>query len=165
MYKILFLAILFISKPVLSGEIADTYQEGAFGTKWGDTMEDLKKIFPRGKRENYKEVVMYIIRDGRPIFNIKRKKNSHIIFGFDTKQQLNSIAVDIPQADYGKLLKTLNIEFGAHTMQSDNSTARIATWPKDAGVELSLTMARAGFFSQEIKTSFNIIFTGGTKKN
>ena len=165
MYKILFLGILFLSQPVFSGEIADTYQKGAFGTKWGDTMEDLKKSFPRGKRENYKEVIMYITRDGRPVFDIERKKNSLIIFGFNLEKKLNSIAVDFQMQDYSKLLKNLDAKFGSHVMKSDNSTARIAVWPQDNGVELSLTMARAGFFSQEIKTSFNIIYTGANKKD
>jgi len=164
MRKLLLLGILFISQSALAGEIADAYKDGALGTKWGDTIKDIKKVFTSGRRENYRDVVMYVARDGQPLFNIERKKNSSVIFGFNTKQQLNSIAIDIPQADYGKLLKTLDVEFGAHTMQSDNTTARIATWPKDGDIELSLTMARAGFFSQEIKTSLNIIYTGEIKK-
>ena len=165
MYKIFLLGILFISQPVFSGEIADAYQEGAFGTKWGDSIENLKKTFPRGKRENYKEVVMYIIRDGRPLFDVERKRNSLMIFGFNPEKKLNSIAVNFQMQDYSKLIKNLDAKFGNHIMKSDNSTARIATWPKDNGVELSLTMARAGFFSQEIKTSFNIIYTGVNTKD
>ena len=165
MRRLLFLGILFISQPVLSGEIADKYEAGALGTKWGDTIEDIKKVFPSGRRETYRDLVMYVARDGQPIFNIERKKNSHVVFGFNPKQQLNSVAIDIPQENYDLLLETLNIEYGEHTMQSDDSTARIAIWPKDGGVELSLTMARAGFFSQEIKTSFNILYTGTVKKD
>ncbi len=164
MRKLLLLGILFISQSALAGEISDAYKDGALDTKWGDSIENIKKVFTSGRRENYRDLVMYIARNGDPLFNIKRKRNSLIIFGFDTKQQLNSIAIDIPQADYGKLLKTLDIKFGAHTMQSDDTTARIATWPKDEDIELSLTMARAGFFSQEIKTSLNIIYTGTAKK-
>lgn len=165
MRGLLLLGILFISQPVLSGEIADKYEAGAFGTKWGDSIEAINKVYPSGRRETYKEVVMYIARDGQSIFDIKRKKNSLIIFGFDTKKQLNSVAVNLQLEDYSKLLKNLDEQFGDHTMQSDNSTARIATWPKDNGVEISLTMARAGFFSQEVKTSFNILYTGTVKND
>ena len=103
---------------------------------------------------------MFVTRDGRPLFNVARKRNAFITFGFDTKQQLNSIGIDFQISDYTKLLNNLDEKFGAHVMVSDNQTARIATWPKDNGVELSLTMARAGFFNQEVKTSFNIIYTG-----
>ena len=108
---------------------------------------------------------MYITRDGRALFDVERKKNSLIIFGFNPEKKLNSIAIDFQMQDYNQLLKNMDAKFGKHIMKSDDSTARIATWPTDNGVELSLTMARAGFFSQEIKTSFNIIYTGTTKKN
>ena len=67
--------------------------------------------------------------------------------------------------DYNGLRNNLDEKFGKHIMKSDNSTARIAVWPKDEGVELSLVMARAGFFSQEVKTSFNIIYTGTAKND
>ena len=160
MYKFLLLGLLFIAQPAFSGEVAKTYEEGVFGAKWGDTIENLKQTFPRGKRENYKEVVMYVTRDGRTLFNVARKKNAYITFGFNPEQKLNSVAVDFQIEDYNKLLDNLDAQFGKHIMKSDNSTARIAVWPKDKGVELSLTMARAGFFSQEVKTSFNIIYTG-----
>ncbi|MES0327267.1 MAG: hypothetical protein ABUK13_03655 [Gammaproteobacteria bacterium] len=161
----LLLGLLFLSQTAFSGEVANHYQEGAFGTKWGDSIEDLKKVFPAGKREHYKEVVMYVIRDGRPLFDVKRKRNAFITFGLDTKQQLNSIGVDFQIEDFDKLLNNLDKQFGAHVMVSNDHTARIATWPKDNGVELSLIMSRAGFFSQEVKTSFNIIYTGtGTVK-
>lgn len=166
MRSFLLLGLLFLSQTAFSGEVANLYQEGAFGAKWGDTIENLKKVFPRGKRENYKEVVMYVIRDGRPLFDVKRKRNAFITFGFDTKQQLNSVGVDFQIEDYNKLLNNMDKQFGAHVMVSNDQTARIATWSKDNGVELSLTMSRAGFFSQEVKTSFNIIYTGtGTVKN
>ena len=160
MRRLLLLAIFFISQPVFSGEVAKTYEEGVFGVKWGDTIENIKKEFPRGKREAYKQVIMYVIRDGRPLFDVKRKRNAFITFGFDPEQKLNSVGIDFQIEDYSKLLNNLDAQFGKHIMKSDNSTARIAIWPKDKGVELSLTMARAGFFSQEVKTSFNIIYTG-----
>lgn len=156
-------AILFISQSAYAGAIADIYQNGAFGTKWGDTIDNVKKVFPAGKRETYKEVVMYVTRDGRPLFNVERKKNAFITFGFNPEKKLNSIAVEFQIEDYSALLKNLDTQFGAHTMQSDNSTARIATWPQDNGIQLSLTMARAGFFSQEVRTSFNIIYTDTEK--
>jgi len=165
MRKFLLLGLLFISQPILAGEISDTYGANVFNIKWGGSIEDVKKVFTYGRRETYKDVVMYVARDGRPVFDIERKKNSLIIFGFNPKKQFNSVAIDIPQADYSAMLKVLDKKFGKHTMQSDNSTARIATWPKDGNIELSLTMARAGFFSQEIKTSFNIIHTGSVKND
>ncbi|MCK5003127.1 MAG: hypothetical protein KAS57_08880 [Gammaproteobacteria bacterium] len=160
MRRLLLLAIFFISQPVFSGEVAKIYEEGVFGVKWGDPIENIKKEFPRGKREAYKQVIMYVIRDGRPLFDVKRKRNAFITFGFDPEQKLNSVGIDFQIEDYSKLLNNLDAQFGKHIMKSDNSTARIAIWPKDKGVELSLTMARAGFFSQEVKTSFNIIYTG-----
>ncbi|MCW8830130.1 MAG: hypothetical protein OQK32_01255, partial [Gammaproteobacteria bacterium] len=133
MRRLLLSGLFFISQSAFSGEIADTYKEGALGTKWGDTIENIKKVFPSGRRETYKDVVMYVVRDGQPIFNIKRKKNSEIIFGFNPEQQLNSIAISIQQENYSALLKTLDSKFSDHIMQSDNTTARIATWPKDDG--------------------------------
>lgn len=160
MRRFLLLGLFLISQSAFSGEVANHYQEGAFGTKWGDSIEDLKKVFPAGKRERYKEVVMYVIRDGRPLFDVKRKKNAFMTFGFDPQQRLNSVGIDFQINDYAQLLKNLDKQFGAHTMLSDDHTARIAVWPKDNGVELSLTMSRAGFFSQEVKTSFNILYTG-----
>jgi len=163
MRSFLLLCLLFTSQAAFSGEIANHYQEGAFGAKWGDSIEDLKKVFPAGKREHYKEVVMYVIRDGRPLFEVKRKRNAFITFGFDTRQQLNSIGIDFQIKDYAKLLQNLDKQFGTHTMLSDDHTTRIAVWPRDNGVELSLIMSRAGFFSQEVKTSFNIIYTGTSK--
>jgi len=159
-HKFLLLAALLISQPVYSGEIGSLYGEGGFGLKWGDTIENIKKAFPSGKRETYKKVVMYVTRDGRSLFDIDRKRNAFITFGFDPEQKLNSIAIDFQIEDYDKLLDNLDAKFGAHIMKSDNGDARIAIWPKDKGVELSLIMARAGFFSQEVKTSFNIIYTG-----
>ena len=160
MRRFLLLGLFLISQSAFSGEVADIYQQGALGTKWGDSIEDIKKILPAGKRESYKQVVMYVIRDGRPLFDVERKRNAFITFGFDPKQRLNSVGIDFQIEDYNKLLNNLDKQFGAHTMLSDDHTARVATWPKDNGVELSLTMARAGFFSQEVKTSFNILYTG-----
>lgn len=157
--------ILFISQSTYAGEIANIYQDGAFGTKWGDTINEVKKVFPAGKREAYKEVVMYVTRDGRPLFNVERKRNAFITFGFNPEQKLNSVAVEFQIQDYGVLLKNLDAKFGNHIMQSDNSSARIATWPIDNNIQLSLTMARAGFFSQEVKTSLNIIYTCSGKRD
>ena len=163
MRRFLLLGLFFISQPAFSGEVANQYQEGAFGAKWGDTMERLKEVIPAGKRESYKEVVMYVTRGGRTLFDVERKKNAFITFGFDPQQRLNSIAVDFQIENYDQLLDNLDKQFGPHTMLSDDNTARIATWPKDNGIELSLTMSRAGFFSQEIKTSLNILYTGDAK--
>jgi hypothetical protein len=160
MRSFLLLVLLFISQPAFSGEIAQHYAHGAFDTRWGDSIENVKAVFPTGKREAYKQVVMFVVRDGRPLFNVARKKNAFITFGFDPEYKLNSVAVEFQIADYEALLKSLDQQFGAHTMQVDDNTARIATWPRDDGIELSLTMSRAGFFSQEIKTSLNIIYTG-----
>ena len=165
MNKFLLLTILFIAQPAFSGEIAEIYQDGAFGAKWGDSIEDLKKAIPRGKREAYKEVVMYVTRDGSPLFNIERKRNAYITFGLDLSKKVNSVSVDFQIEDYNKLRDHLDSKFGKHIMKSDDSTSRIAVWPKDEGIELSLTMARSGFFSQEVKTSFNIIYTGTVKKD
>lgn len=160
MRRLVLLAIFFISQPVISGEISDTYEEGAFGVKWGDTIDSIKTVFPAVKRETYKQVVMYVVRDGRPLFNIERKRNALITFGFNPDQKLNSIAIGIQIEDYSKLLAALDEKFGDHIMKSDDQTARIAVWPKDGDIEISLTMARAGFFTQEVNTSFNIIYTG-----
>jgi len=160
MRRFLLFGLLLISQSVFSGEVANHYQEGVLGVKWGGTIEDLKKVFPAGKRESYKEVVMYVIRDGRPLFDIQRKRNAFITFGFDPQQRINSVGIDFQINDYAQLLENLDKLFGAHTMLSDDHTARVAIWPKDNGVELSLTMSRAGFFSQEVKTSLNILHTG-----
>ncbi|MDH5710602.1 MAG: hypothetical protein OEZ15_02910 [Gammaproteobacteria bacterium] len=160
MRRLVLLVIFLMSQPVISGEISNTYQQGAFGVKWGDTIDNIKTVFPAVKRETYKQVVMYVARDGRPLFNIERKKNSLITFGFNPEQKLNSIAIDLEIEDYSKLLAALDAEFGDHIMKSDDQTARIAVWPKDNDIEISLIMARAGFFTQEVKTSFNILYTG-----
>lgn len=163
MRRLLLSALFFISQSVFSGEIAQLYEHGVFDTRWGDSMEQVKAVFPTGKREAYKEVVLYVVRDGRPLFNVERKRNAFITFGFDPAQRLNSVAVEFQVNDYNKLLHNLDQQFGEHITLSDDSTARIVTWPNDKGVELSLTMSRAGFFTQEIKTSVNIIYTGLNK--
>jgi hypothetical protein len=163
MRRFLLLALFLISQPAFSGEVAKLYQEGAFGAKWGDSIERLKEIIPAGKRESYKDVILYVTRDGRTLFDVERKKNAFITFGFDPQQRFNSVAIDFQIEDYHQILDNLDKQFGPHTMLSDDNTARIAVWPKDNGIELSLTMSRAGFFSQEVKTSLNIIYTSTAK--
>ena len=49
MRSFLLLGLFFLSQTAFSGEVANLYQEGAFGAKWGDTIENLKKSIPQGK--------------------------------------------------------------------------------------------------------------------
>ena len=48
MRRLLLLGVLFISQPVLSAEIADQYEAGAVGVKWGERIESIKKVYPSG---------------------------------------------------------------------------------------------------------------------
>ena len=46
MHRFILFGLLLISQPAFSGEVAKQYQEGAFGAKWGSSIEDLKKSIP-----------------------------------------------------------------------------------------------------------------------
>ena len=46
MRRLLLSGLFFISQSVFSGEIAQLYEHGVFDTRWGDSMEEVKAVFP-----------------------------------------------------------------------------------------------------------------------
>ncbi|ARD45065.1 hypothetical protein [Colwellia sp. PAMC 21821] len=148
---------LLLSLPSKSTQISDIFGNGAFNAKWGDSLSDIKHIFPDGKVKKYVGIVNYEVKDGRKILGYERDKNSLIRFTFDSEGRLNAIAANFDSNGYSHLLVKLNTLFGRNSPPDPNNNYAFIKWPKDKEIEISLLMIPSGF---GIKTSFMIQYFG-----
>jgi hypothetical protein len=130
--------------------MSEVFGEGAFNTKWGNSLSDVKKIYPNGKVKEYVGIVNYEIRDGRKILGSERNKNSIIKFSFDTEDRLQVITANFDLDEYSHLFSKLNALFGKNIPADLDSNYAVVKWPIDGGIEISLMMMPSGFGSETV---------------
>jgi hypothetical protein len=159
MKSLVALVVLLSAVNGYCGEIGDLFASGVFDTEWGDTIEAVEKVHPKGKRKSYSKIDHYIVRDDRTIFGIERKKGSKIWFAFDSEARLNAVSVYFKGSDFGNLLSKLDTMFGEHSVPDTENVAGAVfpTWPEDKNVKISLMYLPKTFGAETI---FGIHYTG-----
>jgi hypothetical protein len=141
---------LFLSLTSESAQMSEVFGEGAFNTKWGNSLSDLKKIYPKGRVKEYVGIVNYEINDGRKILGSERNKNSIIRFSFDTEDRLQAITANFDTDEYSHLFSKLNTLFGKNIPANLDSNYTVIKWPIDGDIEISLMMLPSGFGSETV---------------
>ena len=155
-FIVLFL-ILLLSIPSKSAQISDIFGDGAFNAKWGNSLSDIKNIFPEGKVKKYVGIVNYEVKDGRKILDYERDKNSLIRFTFDSEGRLNAITANFDSDGYSHLLLKLNTLFGKNSPPDSDNNWAVIKWPIDKNIEISLMIMPSGF---GLETAFIIQYFG-----
>jgi hypothetical protein len=161
MKSLLFIIFAIIQFSVSAGEISKVFGKGVFDTAWGDTIKDIKEIYPNGKTEKYGEIIQFVIKDGRPVLGLKRDKKAEIRFAFDSEDRLTGVAVYFDGDDFSTLISKLNTLFGEYTKPNAGGYV-VLQWPKDDEVTLTLTVIPSTF---SMDTIFSIGYSGLTKPN
>jgi hypothetical protein len=132
--------------PAHAGPMADVFEKGVFGTKWGDTFLEVAKDYPEGKIIDSGGTRFYQVADNRMVFELERPTDAWITFHFDAVDRLNGVGVHFREEDFAALLRKLDMLFGKHFVPEyqsmpdvDSGVVRM-TWPEDDGVKLSLSL-------------------------
>ena len=86
MKSLLFFILTIIQFNVSAGEISKVFGNGVFNTVWGQSADDIKKVFPSAKEEHYGEITQLVVEDNRKVLGLNRDENSKISFSFDSEK-------------------------------------------------------------------------------
>lgn len=142
-----------------AGNVAETFSKSIFELKWLSSKEEVIKKYPHGKLKTTVGVKSYIIKDGRTLFGVERKKENYISFVFNGEDQLSGVSIQFPMEstdDFGELLIKLNTYFGSAESKPNSFGVVFVQWPEDSGIKISLTTI-PGVFSSELL--FNVEYT------
>jgi hypothetical protein len=161
MKSLLFFILTIIQFNASAGEISKVFGTGVFDTTWGNTLNEVKNIFPNGKVEKYGEIIQFVIKDGRSVLGLKRDKKALIRFAFDSENRLSGVAVYFEGDDFSTLISKLSTLFGEYIKPSAGSYV-VIQWPKDNEVTLTLSVLPSTFSTE---TVFSIGYSGLNKPN
>jgi hypothetical protein len=141
---------------VFAGEISKVFGNGVFDTVWGQSVDDIKKVFPSAKEEHYGEITQLVVQDSRKVLGLNRDENSKINFSFDFEERLNGVAVYFNGDQFSSLLVKLNTLFGEYVKQGTTGVTYMQ-WKQDNSVTITLS-AIPSLYSME--TIFSIGYYG-----
>jgi len=148
---ILFLLLL-CPFSLMAGEIDDVFGSGIFGTVWGQTPNEILKVYPSGKKQESYGAYRITVKDGREILSLDRPKDGELVFVFDTQDRLFSVGVTFgSEDDYAKLMQKLDTLFGGRDNLENDIGATGLIW-KDDKTKLKLLYV-PGMFSGETMLS------------
>jgi hypothetical protein len=136
----LLVALLFFPVSLSAGKIAEVFSGEIFGVKWGSNQQQVSQVFPKGKSKTKYGIQSYTVRDGRTLFEIKRKPDSYIQFVFNSEGQLHGVNIEFPNGSegFGTLLNKLTSYFGQHIYDPNKKSAIFVEWPEDAGIKIMM---------------------------
>lgn len=143
-----FLLFLICSQALNADEIDKVFSDGIFGTVWGQSPNEVLRIYPSGKKEELYGSLRITVEDGREVLGIPRPSDGNLVFAFDTQDRLFSIGVTFgSEDDFAKLMQKIDTLFGAReNLQNDTGAAGLV-WNDDQ-TKLSLIYV-PGMFSGE----------------
>jgi hypothetical protein len=153
---LIFIISLFVQMNVSAGEISRVFGDGVFDTKWGQTVNEIKKVFPSAKVKNYGDITQIIVEDGRKIFGITRDKDAKMHFSFDSRKRLNGVAVYFEGGQFSPLLLKLNTLFGEFVKQGTSGVTYMQ-WEQDNSVTITLSAVPSSY---DLDTIFSIGYYG-----
>ena len=159
--KILFLLVLIFPLIAEAGQIKEVFGEGVFGVKWGNTIEQVKNVYPNGNLKKQSGYTNYVIQDGRTILGVERKDKNPITFYFDANLKLYAVGIEFPNPNknFGVLLNKIDTTFGSEHItnnQSKKYNAALVNWKPDEGVSLGLMLIPGAFSSGQLIFSVKI---------
>jgi hypothetical protein len=156
MKSLLFIILTIIQLNVSAGEISKVFGNGVFDTIWGQSVDDIKKVFPSAKEEHYGDITQLIVEDNRKVLGLNRDKNSKINFSFDSEKRLNGVAVYFNGDQFSSLLVKLNTLFGEYVKQGTTGVTYMQ-WKQDNYVTITLSAIPSSY---SIDTIFSIGYYG-----
>lgn len=139
---------LFLSLTSYSGELDTVFSEGVFGTKWGQTYDEVFKVFPDGEKETSYGSTRITVEDGREVLGIKRDSDSEIVFAFDADGRLYHVGVTFRGSDdFSKLMRKLDTLFGERAKDEAVNAPLMIKW-EDEKTTISIIYV-SGLFSSE----------------
>jgi hypothetical protein len=154
--SLIFIILLLVQISASAGEIFKVFGNGVFDTKWGQSITDIKKVFPSAKVENYGEITQLVVENSRTVLGFVREKNSKIAFTFDSEKRLNGIAVYFEGEQFPSLLLKLNTLFGEYVKQGTSGFTYMQ-WEQDNSVTITLSAIPSSF---SMDTIFSIGYYG-----
>ena len=161
MKSLLFFILTIIQFNVSAGEISKVFGNGVFNTVWGQSADDIKKVFPSAKEEHYGEITQLVVEDNRKVLGLNRDENSKISFSFDSEKRLNGVAVYFDGDQFSSLLVKLNTLFGDYVNQGTTGVTYMQ-WEQDNSVTITLSAIPSSY---SIDTVFSIGYYGLDKPN
>jgi hypothetical protein len=159
MKSLLFFTLTLIQFNVFAGEISKVFANGVFDTVWGQSIDDIKKVFPSAKEEHYGDITQLVVEDSRKVLGLNRDKNSKINFSFDSEKRLNGVAVYFNGDQFSSLLVKLNTLFGEYVKQGTTGVTYMQ-WKQDNSVTITLSAIPSSY---SMDTIFSIGYYGSDK--
>jgi hypothetical protein len=156
MKSLLFIILIIIQFNVSAGEISKVFGNGVFDTIWGQSVDEIKKVFPSAKEEHYGDITQLIVEDNRKVLGLNRNKNSKINFSFDSEKRLNGVAVYFNGDQFSSLLVKLNTLFGEYVKQGTTGVTYMQ-WKQDNSVTITLSAIPSSY---SMDTIFSIGYHG-----
>jgi hypothetical protein len=156
MKSLLFFILTIIQFNVSAGEISKVFGNGVFDTIWGQSVDDIKKVFPSAKEEHYGDITQLVVEDKRKVLGLNRDKNSKINFSFDSEKRLNGVAVYFNGDQFSLLLVKLNTLFGEYVKQGTTGVTYMQ-WKQDNSVTITLSAIPSSY---SMDTIFSIGYYG-----
>ncbi|MBA6380979.1 MULTISPECIES: hypothetical protein [unclassified Colwellia] len=156
MKSLLFFILTIIQFNVSAGEISKVFGNGVFDTIWGQSVDDIKKVFPSAKEEHYGDITQLVVEDNRKVLGLNRDKNSKINFSFDSEKRLNGVAVYFNGDQFSLLLVKLNTLFGEYVKQGTTGVTYMQ-WKQDNSVTITLSAIPSSY---SMDTIFSIGYYG-----
>tara|TARA_R110001583_G_scaffold18641_1_gene73921 strand:- start:374 stop:883 length:510 start_codon:yes stop_codon:yes gene_type:complete len=156
MKSLLFFILTIIQFNVFAGDISKVFGNGVFDTVWGQSVDDIKKVFPSAKEEHYGEITQLVVDDNRKVLGLNRDKNSKIKFSFDSEKRLNGVAVYFNGDQFPSLLVKLNTLFGEYIKQGTTGVTYMQ-WKQDNSVTITLSAIPSSY---SMDTIFSIGYYG-----
>ena len=70
---ILFITLCCLANQTIAGKVKDTFSDGLFKVKWGSTLEEVKSVYPVGKKNIYGKIVQFEVNHQEAVLKIERK--------------------------------------------------------------------------------------------
>ena len=156
MKSLLFFILTIIQFNVTAGEISEVFGNGVFNTVWGQSVDDIKKVFPSAKEEHYGDITQLVVEDNRKVLGLNRDKNSKLNFSFDSERRLNGVAVYFGGDQFSSLLVKLNTLFGEYVKQGTAGVTYMQ-WKQDNSVTITLSAIASSY---RVDTIFSIGYYG-----
>jgi hypothetical protein len=141
------LLLFFVFSPITAADnVSKLFGEGVFGTKWGQSLYDVKELFPNGEHTSFNGVSSYTIKDGRAVLGVERNKKLSIGFGFNIEEKLNSISIEYKTGDYGALVLKLNSIIGEGAPDYDLGVGNFEWQSNNEEINVRVLMSPVGLF-------------------
>lgn len=144
--------LILLSTSAFAGRVSDAFVEGAFGVKWGATIDEIREVYPNGSLQESFGIRRYIVPHSKPVLKVKRD-NTNISFALNSLGQVHAIGVTFDGNSFSEIYSALKTHFGDH--ETSNNSLKIS-WPKDGDIKMYLVSIPSGLSLETTLTIENV---------